>query len=119
MMMIEDDDYNESIESIIDTQQINAEYAVAVTADNFAEMFASMDDAYMQARAADVKDISNRIIANLTGTISDVPARMKRSLSVLKIWRPAKQYRSIRTRCWHLSQLTAHPTPTQQSSPEA
>ncbi len=71
MMMIEDDDYNESIESIIDTQQINAEYAVAVTADNFAEMFASMDDAYMQARAADVKDISNRIIANLTGTISD------------------------------------------------
>ncbi|MBQ8108370.1 MAG: phosphoenolpyruvate--protein phosphotransferase, partial [Ruminococcus sp.] len=66
MMMIEDDDYNESIESIIDTQSVNAEYAVAVTADNFAEMFASMDDAYMQARSADVKDISNRIIACLT-----------------------------------------------------
>ena len=65
MMMIEDDDYNESIENIIDTQSVNAEYAVAVTADNFAEMFASMDDAYMQARAADVKDISNRIIACL------------------------------------------------------
>ena len=62
MMMIEDDDYNESIESIIDTQSVNAEYAVSLTADNFAEMFASMDDAYMQARSADVKDISNRII---------------------------------------------------------
>lgn len=62
MMMIEDDDYNESIVSIIETQSVNAEYAVAVTADNFAEMFASMDDAYMQARAVDVKDISNRII---------------------------------------------------------
>ena len=65
MMMIEDDDYNESINGIIDTQSVNAEYAVAVTADNFAEMFSSMDDAYMQARAADVKDISDRIIANL------------------------------------------------------
>lgn len=66
MMMIEDDDYNESIESIIDTQSVNAEYAVSVTADNFSEMFASMDDAYMQARSADVKDISNRIIACLS-----------------------------------------------------
>jgi phosphotransferase system enzyme I (PtsI) len=63
MMMIEDDDYNESIINIIETQSVNAEYAVAVTADNFAEMFSSMDDSYMQARASDVKDISNRIIA--------------------------------------------------------
>ncbi len=70
IMMLDDDDYNESIENIIDTQSVNAEYAVAVTADNFAQMFSSMDDAYMQARAADVKDISNRIIANLTGAIS-------------------------------------------------
>lgn len=66
MMMIEDEDYNDSISSIIDTQSVNAEYAVAVTADNFAEMFASMDDAYMQARSADVKDISNRIISCLS-----------------------------------------------------
>lgn len=65
-MMIEDEDYNESIESIIETQSVNAEYAVAVTADNFSEMFASMDDAYMQARSADVKDISNRIISCLS-----------------------------------------------------
>lgn len=63
MMMIEDDDYNESIVNIIEGQSVNAEYAVAVTADNFAEMFSSMDDAYMQARAADVRDISNRLIA--------------------------------------------------------
>lgn len=67
MMMLDDEDYNESIEHIIDTQKVNAEYAVAVTSDNFSEMFASMDDAYMQARSADVKDISNRIIANLMG----------------------------------------------------
>ena len=71
MMMLEDEDYNDSIESIIDTQSVNAEYAVAVTSDNFAQMFSSMDDAYMQARAADVRDISNRIIANLTGAAAD------------------------------------------------
>ena len=62
MMMIEDEDYNDSILSIIETQSVNAEYAVAVTADNFAEMFAAMEDSYMRARSADVKDISNRII---------------------------------------------------------
>lgn len=64
-MMLEDDDYNDAIVSIIENQSLNAEYAVAVTADNFSEMFASMEDAYMQARAADVKDISNRIISCL------------------------------------------------------
>ncbi len=63
MMMVEDDDYNEAITEMIRSQSVNAEYAVAVTADNFAEMFASMDDSYMQARAADVRDISNRIIS--------------------------------------------------------
>ena len=66
-MMLEDEDYNEAVCSIIENQQVNAEYAVAVTADNFSEMFSAMDDAYMQARAADVRDISNRIIANLSG----------------------------------------------------
>ncbi len=66
MMMIEDDDYNDAIVEMINGQSVNAEYAVAVTADNFAEMFASMDDSYMQARAADIRDISNRIIACMT-----------------------------------------------------
>ncbi len=70
-MMLDDDDYNDSINNIIENQSVNAEYAVAVTADNFAEMFSSMDDAYMKARAADVRDISNRIIGNLAGEISD------------------------------------------------
>ena len=65
-MLLDDDDYNESIISIIETQKVNAEYAVAVTSDNFAEMFSSMDDEYMKARAADVRDISNRIIENLS-----------------------------------------------------
>jgi phosphotransferase system enzyme I (PtsI) len=63
MMMIEDEDYNESIKNIIETRSVNAEYAVALTSDNFAAMFAEMDDAYMQARASDIRDISNRIIS--------------------------------------------------------
>ncbi|MBQ8845695.1 MAG: phosphoenolpyruvate--protein phosphotransferase, partial [Lachnospiraceae bacterium] len=66
MMMIEDDDYNDAIVEMINGQSVNAEYAVAVTADNFAEMFASMDDSYMQARAADIRDISNIIISCMT-----------------------------------------------------
>ncbi len=66
MMMVEDEDYNEAIEGMIKTQSVNAEYAVAVTADNFAEMFSAMEDSYMQARAADVRDISNRLIACLS-----------------------------------------------------
>ncbi|MGN0577402.1 MAG: phosphoenolpyruvate--protein phosphotransferase [Ruminiclostridium sp.] len=79
-MMLEDEDYNDSIRNIIETQQVNAEYAVAVTADNFAEMFAAMDDAYMQARAADVKDISNRIIANLSGKASGLTEERDRMI---------------------------------------
>ncbi len=70
-MMLEDEDYNDSIRNIIETQKVNAEYAVAVTSDNFAEMFRSMDDAYMQARSADIKDISNRIIRNLEAGEAD------------------------------------------------
>ena len=68
-MMLEDDDYNDSINNIIENQSVNAEYAVAVTADNFAEMFAAMDDTYMKARAADVRDISNRLINTLSENI--------------------------------------------------
>lgn len=66
-MMLEDLDYNESIHNIITTQEVNAEYAVGTTADNFAAMFAAMDDAYMQGRAADVKDVSERLVAVLSG----------------------------------------------------
>ncbi|MEY8516229.1 phosphoenolpyruvate--protein phosphotransferase [Lachnospiraceae bacterium 29-84] len=66
-MMLEDEDYLESIANIIQTENVNAEYAVAITGDNFAEMFEGMDDDYMRARAADVKDISNRLVNNLYG----------------------------------------------------
>lgn len=64
-MMLQDQDYQESIQNMIRTQQVNAEYAVAVTGDNFANMFAMMDDEYMKERAADVKDISERLISVL------------------------------------------------------
>lgn len=64
-MMLEDDDYQDSIRSMIRNEQVNAEYAVAVTGDNFAKMFSDMDDEYMQARSADVKDISERLVRNL------------------------------------------------------
>ena len=64
-MMLEDLDYIESIEGIIRTQEVNAEYAVQATAENFAEIFSSMEDEYMQARAADVKDISRKVLACL------------------------------------------------------
>lgn len=66
-MMLEDDDYAESIENMIQMQKVNAEYAVAQTADNFARMFSLMDDDYMKERAADVKDISERLLTVLQG----------------------------------------------------
>ncbi|MCD7715999.1 MAG: phosphoenolpyruvate--protein phosphotransferase [Lachnospiraceae bacterium] len=67
-MMMEDEDYLDSVYNMIRGELINAEYAVAATGDNFAKMFAQMDDAYMQARAADVRDISERLIAVLSGS---------------------------------------------------
>ena len=66
-MMLEDDDFNDSVKNIIESQKINAEYAVAATGDNFSRMFAKMDDEYMQARSADVKDIAERVVGILHG----------------------------------------------------
>lgn len=66
-MMLEDEDYNESVRNIIESQGVNAEYAVAATGDNFSKMFSSMEDEYMKERAADVKDISERVISVLNG----------------------------------------------------
>ena len=66
-MLLEDEDYLESIQSMIRTELINAEYAAAATGDNFAQMFAAMDDDYMKARAADIRDISERLVRNLSG----------------------------------------------------
>ena len=66
-MMLEDEDYTEAIHNIIGGEKVNAEYAVGMTGDNFSEMFAGMEDDYMKARAADVKDISNRVVRILNG----------------------------------------------------
>ncbi len=70
-MMLEDDDYNDSVHNIITTQEVNAEYAVATTSDNFSDMFDSMDDEYFRARSADIKDISERVIRILSGRTED------------------------------------------------
>ena len=73
-MMLEDDDYNESVENIIRMQQVNAEYAVASTGDNFAQMFSAMDDDYMRARSADLKAISERVLSVLGGRATGIAA---------------------------------------------
>ena len=72
MMMMDDLDYNGSIQNMIESQSVNAEYAVAMTGDNFSTMFAEMDDDYMKARAADVKDISERLVSVLSGYDNDM-----------------------------------------------
>ena len=69
-MMLDDLDYVESVENIIRSQGVNAEYAVATTGDNFSQMFAAMDDEYMRGRAADIKDISNRVVDVLSGAVA-------------------------------------------------
>lgn len=66
-MMLDDDDYNESVQNIITTQGVNAEFAAATTGDNFAEMFANMEDEYFKARSADIKDITERVVTILCG----------------------------------------------------
>lgn len=81
-MMLDDLDYIESIENVIRTQSINAEYAVALTGDNFSEMFSAMDDDYMKARASDVKDISERIIRNLA-KIEDINSSFDESVIIV------------------------------------
>ena len=81
-MMLEDEDYLESMQNMIRTELVNAEYAAAATGDNFAEMFAAMDDEYMKARSADVKDISERLVRNLSGEGDNDLSSMKPSVIV-------------------------------------
>ena len=81
-MMLEDEDYLESMENMIRTELVNAEYAAAATGDNFAEMFAAMDDGYMKARSADVKDISERLVRNLSGEGDNDLSSMEPSIIV-------------------------------------
>ena len=89
-MMLEDDDYLEAIQNTIRTEQINAEYAVAATGDNFAEMFASMDDDYMKARSADIKDISERLVRNLSGQDDADLSSIEPSIIVADDLRPSE-----------------------------
>lgn len=81
-MMLEDEDYLESMENMIRIELVNAEYAVVATGDNFAEMFAAMDDEYMKARSADVKDISERLVRNLSGEGDNDLSSMEPSIIV-------------------------------------
>ena len=73
-MMLEDEDYCDSVKNIVAQEEVGADYAVAVTGDNFSSMFAQMDDDYMKARAADVKDISERLVRILSGNEQDMSA---------------------------------------------
>lgn len=89
-MMLEDEDYLDAIHNMIQTEKVNAEYAVAVTGDNFSEMFASMDDDYMKARAADVKDISDRLVRNLSGEENVDLGNMKPAIIVAEDLSPSE-----------------------------
>lgn len=89
-MMLEDEDYNESIENIIKSQNVNAEFAVASTSDNFQSMFSAMDDEYMKERAADIKDISERIINILVGDTREETVNEKNSIIVASDLAPSQ-----------------------------
>ena len=104
-MMLDDEDYLDSIDNIIRTENVNAEYAVATTGDNFADMFAQMDDDYMKARAADV-------------TMREIWMLQNHLLSLLRIWLQVKLYRWTRAKFLHLLQGKVLPIPIQQSLQE-
>lgn len=89
-MMLEDEDYLDAIYNIVRTESVNGEYAVSVTGDNFAKMFADMDDEYMRGRAADVKDISGRLVRNLSGQEDTDFACMEPSIIVADDLSPSK-----------------------------
>ena len=110
-MMLDDEDYLDSIDNIIRTENVNAEYAVATTGDNFADMFAQMDDDYMKARAADIKDISDRLVR-------EIWMLQNHLLSLLRIWLQVKLYRWTRAKFLHLLQGKVLPIPIQQSLQE-
>lgn len=95
-MMLEDQDYQESIENMIRTQEVNAEYAVAVTSDNFAAMFEQMDDDYMKARAADVRDISERLISVLLEEKQELDSKEDKEIVVAEDLSPSETVRWIR-----------------------
>lgn len=98
-MMLEDLDYIESVEGIIRTQQVNAEYAVQTIAANFAEIFSSMEDDYMRARAADVKDISNKVLGCWVMQAAAGKAAVAVTFWQRMTWHPVKPYNLINRVC--------------------
>ena len=105
-MMLEDEDYLESMENMIRTELVNAEYAAAATGDNFAEMFAAMDDEYMKARSADVKDISERLVRNLSGEGDNDLSSMEPSVIVADDLSPRESVQMVKEKI--LAFLTVH-----------
>ena len=105
-MMLEDEDYLESMENMIRTELVNAEYAAAATGDNFAEMFAAMDDEYMKARSADVKDISERLVRNLSGEGDNDLSSMEPSIIVADDLSPSETVQMDKEKI--LSFVTVH-----------
>ena len=99
-MLLEDLDFVEGITGMIENDKVNAEYAVFVTGEQCAALFLSMDDDYMRGRAADVNDISNRLIAILSGTQVSAEAMPEPVIIMQRIWRPARLYSLRRTRFW-------------------
>lgn len=97
-MMLEDQDYQESIENMIRTQEVNAEYAVAVTSDNFAAMFEQMDDDYMKARAADVRDISERLISVLLEEKQELDSKEDKEIVVAEDLSPSETVQMDKSR---------------------
>ena len=105
-MMLEDDDYNESVENIIRTEHVNAEYAVATTGDNFAGMFSAMEDEYMRGRAADVKDISERVLGILNGSADRAVAADEPAIIVADDLAPSETVQMDKSKV--LSFVTVH-----------
>lgn len=101
-MMLDDEDYLDSIDNIIRTENVNAEYAVATTGDNFADMFAQMDDDYMKARAADVRIFQIVWYVYYQDTMREIWMLQNHLLSLLRIWLQVKLYRWTRAKFLHL-----------------
>ena len=97
-VMLQDPDYQEAIENVIRTQEVNTEYAVAMTADNFANMFETMDDDYMKARAADVRDISERLIAVLAEESIDYSSENEKEIIVAEDLSPSETVQMDKTK---------------------
>ena len=118
-MMLDDEDYLDSIDNIIRTENVNAEYAVATTGDNFADMFAQMDDDYMKARAADMKGyFRSSGYVYYQDTMREIWMLQNHLLSLLRIWLQVKLYRWTRAKFLHLLQGKVLPIPIQQSLQE-